>query len=92
MSNYNRKNVNFFMFFLILSFLLACNESDSINYPPEWIKTTDARTGVEVWQLTNHDSASVACYFERQAFSGDDKYFIYSFEVTNAASIGSEST
>lgn len=78
MSNYTRKAVNLYILLLITTSFLSCNESDSVNFPPEWIKTTDDRTGVEGWQLTNHDSASVACYFERQAFSGDDKYFIYS--------------
>ncbi len=44
----------------------------------EWIKEKDTRTGHEVWQITSHDSASVACYFEAQAFTADDKYVVFS--------------
>jgi Tol biopolymer transport system component len=48
----------------------------------EWIKETDERTGREVWQITSHDSASEACYFEAQAFTSDDKYMVFSSKRT----------
>ena len=48
----------------------------------EWIKETDGRTGREVWQITSHDSASEACYFEAQAFTHDDKYMVFSSKRT----------
>jgi Tol biopolymer transport system component len=48
----------------------------------EWIKENDARTGREVWQITSHDSASEACYFEAQAFTADDKYMVFSSKRT----------
>lgn len=48
----------------------------------EWIKTPDSETGYEVWQITNHDSASVACYFERQGFTADDKYIVFGSKRT----------
>ncbi len=48
----------------------------------EWIKEKDTRTGREVWQITSHDSASEACYFEAQAFTSDDKYMVFSSKRT----------
>lgn len=48
----------------------------------EWIKEKDSLTGYEVWQITSHDSASVACYFEAQAFTKDDKYVVFSSRRT----------
>ena len=48
----------------------------------EWIKENDERTGREVWQITSHDSASEACYFEAQAFTADDKYLVFSSKRT----------
>jgi Tol biopolymer transport system component len=44
----------------------------------EWEKTILPETGREVWQITTDSSGSVACYFERQAFTGDDKYLVFS--------------
>ena len=43
----------------------------------EWIKAPDPKTGFEVWQMTNHDSASVAVYFENQAFTSDDRFVVF---------------
>jgi len=43
----------------------------------EWIKKPDPMTGREVWQITTHDSASVAVYFERQPFTTDDRYLVF---------------
>ncbi|MBN2088855.1 PD40 domain-containing protein [candidate division KSB1 bacterium] len=44
----------------------------------EWVKYRDSLTQHEVWQITAHDSPSVAVYFERQAFTKDDKYMVFS--------------
>ena len=60
---------------------LGCNQKPADN-SIEWIKEKDARTGREVWQITSHDSASEACYFEAQAFTADDKYVIFSSKRT----------
>jgi Tol biopolymer transport system component len=43
----------------------------------EWIKSPDPKTGREVWQITSHDSGNVAVYFERQAFTANDKYVVF---------------
>ncbi len=43
----------------------------------EWKKEPDPQTGHEVWQITDHDSASVAVYFERQAFTSDDRFLVF---------------
>jgi len=48
----------------------------------EWIKAPDSETGNEVWQMTNHDSMSLAVYFERQAFTRDDRYLVFCSERT----------
>lgn len=52
------------------------------NKQAEWIREKDSLTGYEVWQITSHDSASVACYFEAQAFTKDDKYVVFSSRRT----------
>ncbi len=43
----------------------------------EWIKYHDAKTGHEIWQLTNNDSASESLYFYAQSFTSDDRYVIF---------------
>ena len=48
----------------------------------EWIKAPDSRTANEVWQITNHDAMSMAVYFERQAFTADDRYLVFCSERT----------
>ncbi|MEN8227678.1 MAG: glycosyl hydrolase family 28 protein [Bacteroidota bacterium] len=45
---------------------------------PEWIKGTSPETGREVWQITSDTAASVACYFERQPFTSDEEYVVFS--------------
>jgi Tol biopolymer transport system component len=45
---------------------------------PQWIRTISPETGREVWQITSGGYPSVACYFEGQAFSGDERYVVYS--------------
>jgi len=52
------------------------------NTSTEWIKYQDSLTRHEVWQITAHDSPSVAVYFERQAFTGDDKYLVFGSKRT----------
>lgn len=44
---------------------------------PQWIQSTSPETGREVWQITSDTAPSVACYFERQAFTSDEKYVVY---------------
>jgi len=61
--------------------VIGCNQKPADN-SIEWIKEKDARTGREVWQITSHDSASEACYFEAQAFTADDKYLVFSSQRT----------
>lgn len=60
---------------IIFSITIACTQKP--RGVVEWIKSNDPQTGNEVWQITAHDSASVAVYFERQPFSGDDKYVLF---------------
>jgi len=45
---------------------------------PQWIKDTSPETGREVWQMTNGEFPAVACYFDRLAFTGDERYLVYS--------------
>ena len=44
---------------------------------PEWKKIQSPETGREVWQISNDTAPAVACYFERQAFTGNEKYVVY---------------
>ena len=70
--------------FLILLFsglLLGCAdapvpEHDLEIRPSEWIKTIDEKTSRAVWQITQGDT-SVACYFEAQCFTADERYVVY---------------
>lgn len=43
----------------------------------EMTKFTDEKTGLEVWQITSHDSISEAFYFYAPSFTADDKYLIF---------------
>ncbi len=61
--------------------LTACNQKPA-GQSVEWIKEQDAKTAREVWQITSHDSASEACYFEAQAFTNNDKYVVFSSKRT----------
>lgn len=51
---------------------------------PSWIKSTSPETGREVWQITSDTAPSVACYFERQAFTADEKYVVYASRSSGA--------
>ncbi|NLP10936.1 hypothetical protein GX408_11140 [bacterium] len=55
---------------------LLLNPAES-KLKTEWIKKADPVTGRLVWQITSHDSASVAAYFERQPFTADDRYIVF---------------
>ncbi len=48
----------------------------------EWKKFRDPKTGYEVWQITTDKAASVAPYFERQAFTRDDRYVLFTSNRT----------
>ncbi len=43
-----------------------------------WMKSVSPETGREVWQITAGEYPSVACYFEGQAFTADERYLVYS--------------
>lgn len=45
---------------------------------PEWEKMRSPESGREVWQISTDTAPAVACYFERQAFTCDEKYMVYS--------------
>ena len=47
------------------------------RWKSEWKKFPDPVTGRPVWQITSHDSPSVAVYFERQPFTADDRYLVF---------------
>ncbi len=42
-----------------------------------WIREPSPVTGHPVWQITSDTAPAVACYFERQAFTGDERYVVY---------------
>ncbi|MGM0473302.1 MAG: hypothetical protein ACQERV_04105 [Bacteroidota bacterium] len=52
--------------------------SSSEGITVEWIKEKSPETGREVWQVTSSPAPSVACYFERRAFTSDEKYVVFS--------------
>lgn len=52
------------------SYELLDGHAESLKYPsPE--------TGRELWQITSDTAPAVACYFEGQAFTADEKYLVY---------------
>jgi Tol biopolymer transport system component len=70
----------FFLFFNKGGYLfLTASESGSTI---EWKKIHDPQTGYEVWQMTDGDSGSVGFYFERQAFTADDRYIVFTSNRT----------
>jgi Tol biopolymer transport system component len=44
---------------------------------PQWKKYPSPETGREIWKISSDTAPAVACYFERQAFTSDEKYVIY---------------
>jgi Tol biopolymer transport system component len=49
---------------------------------PEWshaeaFRYRDELTGRELWQVTSDTAPAVACYFERQAFTADERFVVY---------------
>lgn len=76
-------------FFLSVSYILPTKNINVTktkklkeNASAEWIKYRDSITNREVWQITSNDSSSVAVYFERQAFTEDDKYVVFGSKRT----------
>ena len=51
---------------------------------PEWIKANSPETGREVWQITSDTAPAVACYFESQAFTSNEKYVVYASRKSGA--------
>lgn len=51
---------------------------------PEWIKYPSPETGREIWQISSDTAPAVACYFERQAFTSDEKYVVYASRSSGA--------
>jgi oligogalacturonide lyase len=47
---------------------------------PEPLRFADETTGIELWQITNHDAASEAPYFEAQGFSDDERFLLFRSE------------
>ncbi|MFC2115446.1 oligogalacturonate lyase family protein [Bacteroidota bacterium] len=73
--------VQFIMALLVLQILtVACKQKGNTERQDkaEWIKNNCKDTGREVWQITSDSVGSVACYFERQAFTSDDRYLVFS--------------
>ncbi len=72
--------IRFVLFILVYCITISCTRQP--RGVVEWIKSSDPKTGNEVWQITNHDSASVGVYFERQPFTNDDKYVLFGSKRT----------
>src|SRR4030042_5564630 len=62
---------------IITSSCISSSKKHTGNMVIEWIKFSDPKTGHEVWQLTNNDSASESFYFYAQSFTSDDRYVIF---------------
>jgi Tol biopolymer transport system component len=54
---------------------------------PAWKRGTSPETGREVWQITSDTAPAVACYFEMQAFSGDEAYVVYASRQSGSWSL-----
>lgn len=64
---------------LVLDNVRIAGESiDLAEGVPGWRKSLSPETGREVWQISSDTAPSTACYFEGQAFTGDEKYVVYS--------------
>ncbi len=44
---------------------------------PAWKQYPSPETGREIWQISSDTAPAVSCYFERQAFTSDEKYVVY---------------
>ncbi len=53
------------------------NRYDAQGGISSWIRQTSPETGRELIQITSDTAASVACYFERQAFTSDEQFVVY---------------
>jgi len=64
--------------FLVMNQVSIGGESfDLSDGVAEWNKFTSPETGREIWQISSDTAPAVACYFERQAFTSDEKFMIY---------------
>jgi oligogalacturonide lyase len=59
----------------------------SRSLPVEWKKFPDARTGREVWQITEGTRPSEAVYFEAQGFTADERYLVFRSERTGSSEL-----
>ncbi len=70
------------LFLIIVSIIPSCQQRQETRNQEEgtteWIKFNSKETGREVWQITTDSSINIACYFERQAFTSDDRYLVFS--------------
>ncbi len=79
------KNNSFIQVIIFSAFTIVTSCAGQPNKTAsEWIKSTDARTGNEIWQLTSHDSISEAFYFYARSFTSDDKYAIFRSKRTGS--------
>ncbi len=67
--------------FICIVIISSCNPGQTVQND-EFFAYNDSLTGYEVWRITNHDSASVAGYFERQLFTTDDRYAVIASKRT----------
>lgn len=68
---------------MIIGFMIAFNtvvaKTEGVV---EWKKRPDLATNQMVWQITSHDSASEAVYFENQPFAHNDQYVVFGSKRT----------
>lgn len=56
--------------------------------PPRGIRRfADARTGREVWRITDDDGFNHSAYFEAQPFTHDDRYLVYASRRTGTTQL-----
>ena len=60
-----------------LLFGCLCAALVGCTAPTERIVYRDAKTGNEVWQVSQGDSMSLMPYFETQAFTHDDRFAVF---------------
>ncbi len=72
------RNSVFIMLIVAVSITLAADPQGVV----EWKKRRDLATDRFVWQITSHDSASEAVYFENQPFTHDDRYVVFGSKRT----------
>ncbi len=70
---------NVVILFILVFTVISVAQTDAVI---EWKKRPDLVTERIVWQITSHDSASEAVYFEQQPFTTDDKYLVFKSKRT----------